>query len=165
MTTLRPGGDPVTVITTHDLLAVHPFLSGLTKEQLELLAPWASRSTFPAGARVFSEGGSADRFWLIRDGQVALDIYVPGRGDVAVETIGPGAVLGWSWLYPPYRWHLGATAVEQTFAVALDAAAVRRLCDADPRLGLALHQRFVGVIGERLQATRVRLLDLYGAGS
>jgi CRP/FNR family transcriptional regulator, cyclic AMP receptor protein len=151
--------------TTYDLLAAHPFLSSLSAEHLRQLAPWATRSSFPAGARVFSEGGQADRFWLIRDGQVALDIYVPGRGDVVVETIGPGSVLGWSWLFPPYQWHLGATAVVQTFSVALDAAAVRRLCGTDPWLGLALHQRFVGVAVDRLQATRVRLLDLYGSAT
>jgi CRP/FNR family transcriptional regulator, cyclic AMP receptor protein len=155
----------VAAMTTYDLLADHPFLSGLSREQLDQLAPWASRTTFHAGARVFSEGGRADRFWLIRDGQVALDIYVPGRGDVVVETVGPGSVLGWSWLFPPYQWHLGATAVEQTYAVVLDAAAVRKLCATDPWLGLALHQRFVGVVVDRLQATRLRLLDLYGGGS
>jgi CRP-like cAMP-binding protein len=150
------------IITTYDLLAEHPFLAGMPREHLERLAPWGHRSLFHAGTRVFSEGGRAERFWLIRDGRVALDTHVPGRGDVVVETLGPGAVLGWSWLFPPYRWHLGATAVVQTLTVELDADGVRRLCADDPAIGYDLHRRFIEVVVDRLQATRMRLLDLYG---
>jgi CRP-like cAMP-binding protein len=149
------------ITTTYDLLAGHPFLAGLAREQLERLAPWGNRSSFHAGARVFSEGGRAERFWLIRDGQVALDIHVPGRGDVLIETLGAGAVLGWSWLFPPYRWHLGATAVAQTLTVEFDAAGVRQLCAGDPAIGAELYRRFITVVVDRLQATRLRLLDLY----
>jgi CRP-like cAMP-binding protein len=146
------------VTTTYDLLAAHPFLDGMPAELLEQLAPWGRRSMFHAGARVFSEGGRAERCWLIRDGRVALDAQVPGRGQVVVETLGPGSVLGWSWLSPPYRWHLGATAVEQTLTVELDGPGLRRLCDQDPRMGYELYRRFLDVVVDRLQATRRRLL-------
>jgi len=152
----------MTVATTYDLLAAHPFLAGLTRPQLEKLSPWAHRSLFQAGARVFSEQGRAQRFWLIREGSVALDMYVPGRGAVVVETLGPGAMLGWSWLHPPYRWHLGATALTQTLTIEFDGEAVRRLAADDPELGYELYRRFLAVVVDRLQATRIRLLDLYG---
>lgn len=147
---------------TYELLASHPFLAGLNRRQLERLAPWGHRSLFQTGARVFSEGGRAERFWLIRDGTVTLDTHVPGSGDMVVETLTGGAVLGWSWLYPPYRWHLGATAVAQTLTVEFDGPAVRRICDEDPVLGYELYRRFLPVVAGRLQATRLRLLDLYG---
>lgn len=150
---------------TYDLLVAHPFLAGMAPQRLGRLASWGTRSLFHTGARVFSEGGKAERFWLIRDGQVALDIHVPGRGDLLIETLGPGAVLGWSWLFPPYRWRYGATAVTQTLTVAFDAAAVRRACTEDPELGYELYRRFIAVVTDRLQATRLRLLDLYGSGS
>lgn len=149
--------------TTYELLARHPFLAGIEEEPLRRLAPWASPSAFAAGARIFSEGGKANRFWLIRDGRVALDTYVPGRGEVVVDTIGPGAVLGWSWLFPPYRWHFGATAVVPTHTLELDAAGVAGLCGNDPALGNQLYRRFMAVVIDRLQATRLRLLDLYGS--
>jgi len=155
----------VSVVTTYDLLTAHPFLAGLTRQQLERLSPWAHRALFQAGARVFSEQGRAQRFWLIREGNVALDMYVPGRGAVVIETLGAGAVLGWSWLYPPYRWHLGATALTQTLTVEFDGVAVRRLAREDPALGSELYQRFIAVVADRLQATRLRLLDLYGDAS
>jgi CRP/FNR family cyclic AMP-dependent transcriptional regulator len=146
--------------TAYDLLAAQPFLAGLSEEHLRRLSYAASRTVFHAGSRVFSEGSQADRFWLINRGQIDLDTYVPGRGDVVVETLGPGAVLGWSWLFPPYRWHFGAYAVETTFALKLDAFAVRRLCDSDHELGYQLTRRFMQLAVDRLQATRMRLLDL-----
>jgi len=147
--------------TTYDMLAAHPFLAGMDRPQLQRLASWGRRSSFHAGTRVFSEGGHADRFWLIREGQVALDTHIPGRGDVVIETLGPGAVLGWSWLFPPYRWHFGATTVEPTLTVEMDGKSILRLCGEDPEIGYQLNRRFVQVVVERLQATRIRLLDLY----
>jgi len=71
-------------------------------------------------------------------------------------------VLGWSWLFPPYRWHFGASAVETTLALELDGPGVRSLCEHDPALGYLLVSRFMGLVVERLQATRLRLLDLWG---
>jgi CRP-like cAMP-binding protein len=144
-----------------DLLAAHPFMDGLTPSQLQRLAAWAHRSQFREGSRIFTEGGRADRFWLIRDGHVALDTQVPGRGEVVIETLGPGSVLGWSWRFAPYVWHFGATAVEPTLTIEFDGAGVHRVCNEDPALGYALTSRFMRVVIDRLQNTRIRLLDLY----
>jgi CRP/FNR family transcriptional regulator, cyclic AMP receptor protein len=146
--------------TAQDLLVAHPFLAGLPADRMERLSYWSRRQTFRAGARLFEEGGHADRFWLIRDGRVALDLHCP-RETVVVEMLGPGTVLGWSWLFAPYRWHFGATAVADTLAVELDGPAVRDLCAADPALGFELTTRFLAVVVERMQTTRIRLLDLY----
>jgi CRP/FNR family cyclic AMP-dependent transcriptional regulator len=147
--------------TAFDLLAAQPFLAGLTDHQLNKLAPWSRRSLVHAGNRLFREGSPADRFWLIKSGRVNLDTHIPGRGDVVIDTIGAGDVLGWSWLFPPYRWHFGAVAIETTMSIELDGPAVRSLCERDPELGYELSNRFMQVMVERLQATRLRLLDLY----
>jgi CRP/FNR family cyclic AMP-dependent transcriptional regulator len=147
--------------TAYDLLATQPFLGGLTAAQLDKLSFWSKRTVFHAGTRLFREGHRADRFWLIREGHVTLDTHVPGHGDVIVETLGPGAVLGWSWLFPPYRWHFSASAVETTLAVELDGPGVRELCERDKELGYFLVHQFMAVVVERLQNTRLRLLDLY----
>ncbi|TLQ48670.1 cyclic nucleotide-binding domain-containing protein [Streptomyces marianii] len=122
----------------------------------------AREAAFPGATRIFEEGGEADRFWVIRSGTVALDVHVPGRGQAVVETIGRGALLGWSWLCPPRRWHLGAETRGPVRAWEFDAAAVRGLCSERPELGLALVTVVAETIGDRLRATRTRLLDLYG---
>jgi CRP/FNR family cyclic AMP-dependent transcriptional regulator len=147
--------------TSHDLLRSQPFLADLDDWQLECLARRARRSMFHAGNRLFSEGDPADRLWLIVRGRVNVDTHLPGRGDVLVDTLGPGSVLGWSWLFPPYRWHFGAVAIENTHSIELDGPAVREMCQRDPILGYRLTVGLMTVVVDRLQATRRRMIDVY----
>jgi CRP/FNR family transcriptional regulator, cyclic AMP receptor protein len=149
--------------TVAERIAAHPFFAALTGEQREMLALDGTPVTFTSGERVFAEGGAADRFWLIEDGSIALDMRVPGRGDQIVETLAAGTVLGWSWLHPPYLWHFGAVARVFVTAIEFDAVAVRRRCEGDPAFGYAALRLFTPVITARLQATRLRLLDLYAS--
>jgi CRP/FNR family transcriptional regulator, cyclic AMP receptor protein len=142
-------------------ISAHRFFAALTDRQRAALAEDGAAMTFTAGDRLFDEGGRADKFWLVEEGCIALDLRVPGRGDQIVETLAAGTVLGWSWLHPPYRWHFGAVARVATAAIEFDAPSVRRRCEADPAFGYAILRVFTPVITERLQATRLRLLDLY----
>ncbi len=159
----RRTGHAGGVHTTVDLLAAQPFLSGLTPHQLDLLAPLATRSMFHAGNRIFREGTPADQFWLITDGRVDLDSEVPGYDNLVFETLRAGTVLGWSWMFPPHRWHFGATAVATTYAVTFNGPLVTALCRRDPALGYELSMRFLQVMGNRLQAARLRLGELHRA--
>lgn len=139
----------------------HGFVGALSPEYRQRLMSLAREVVWPADTRVFDEGDEADRFWIIRSGRVALDVHLPGAGAITVETIGNDELLGWSWLFEPYRWHLGAQALTPTRAYEFDAARVRTARDADPAFGLAITDRVAQVIARRLKATRLRLLDLY----
>jgi CRP/FNR family transcriptional regulator, cyclic AMP receptor protein len=139
-------------------LAAHSFLHGMPPEQLSVLAETASEVSFPARHRLFEDGGNAGRFWLIRSGRVALDLDVPGQGPMVIGTLGMGELLGWSWLFPPFRWAFGAVAIGPVQAFEFDAAAVRARCASNPALGYELTQRVARVLAHRLQATRVRLI-------
>lgn len=141
------------------------FLDALPAVHRGWLLGFAHEVTVEAGTRLFDEGDVADRFWIIRSGRAALDVHIPGRGAVVVETLGDGELLGWSWLFEPYRWHLGAYTRSAVHAYEFDAARVRGAMEDDPAAGLALF-RCIGdqVIGRRLRAARTRLLDLYGPG-
>jgi CRP/FNR family transcriptional regulator, cyclic AMP receptor protein len=150
--------------TAYELMSAHPFLAGLTPSQLDRLSVWSSARSFGTGVRLFEEGGRADRFWLLHDGTVTLDVHGP-TGNLLVETLGPGTVLGWSWMNPPYRWRFGAAVTQAALALEFDGPAVRDICDTDPALGYELTKRFMAVVVDRLQATRVRLLDLYRTAS
>lgn len=134
----------------------------MTKEHREQLLSLAREVSFETGRRIFEEGGAADRFWIIHTGTVALDLQVPGMPAAVIETLGPGRLLGWSWLVPPHEWHLGAEAVSPVRAYEFDAATVRGLCSADPGLDHELWTYVAGVLARRLRSSRVRLLDLYG---
>ncbi|WP_405067636.1 cyclic nucleotide-binding domain-containing protein [Kribbella sp. NBC_01510] len=134
----------------------------LGPHEREMLLSTAHEVDYDDGVRLFDEDGAANCCWLIQHGRVALDTAVPGRGHVVVQTLGPGDLLGWSWLVPPYRWHFGARAVGTVHATAFDAERLRLLADQDPSLGYALTRRLLVVVLDRLQSTRARLLDVYG---
>src|SRR6516165_11677884 len=147
---------------TAEALANHPFLHGMSRDHLAVLAEAAADVMFPARHRLCEDGHNATHFWLLQSGQVALDLDVPGQGRMKVETIGMGELLGWSWLFPPYRWAFGAVAATTVEAFEFDAPAVRQACVADLGLGFELTRRLAHVVAKRLQATRVRLITTSG---
>lgn len=140
-----------------------PVFAGLEADRAAQLAGCAQTTGWEAGEMLFREGDDADAFYVVRRGRVALELFVPNRGSLTVETIEPGEVVGWSWLFPPFRWHFDGRAVEAVRAIAVDGACLRAKCDDDPALGYDLLRRFSQVMLERLQATRLRLADVYGS--
>jgi CRP/FNR family transcriptional regulator, cyclic AMP receptor protein len=144
------------------LLGEVQIFDGMESDQLELIAGCGKIAGFEEGEYLFREGESADTFYLLRHGRVALDLFMPERGAMTIATLGPGEVVGWSWLFPPYRWHLDARVLERCSAVALDGKCLRGKAEADHHLGYELMKRFAGQMVERLQQTRVQILDVYG---
>lgn len=144
------------------IVSEHPFFAGLEQQYCDLLAGCARNVRFEAGSYLFHEGDAADEFYLIRHGHVALQMDAPGRGALTFQTLGPGEIVGVSWLVAPYRWSYDARAVELTRAIGMDAKCLRGKCDDDHSLGYALFQRFIPIVAERLQATRLQMLDVYG---
>jgi CRP-like cAMP-binding protein len=116
---------------------------------------------FDEGKFLFRDGDDANTFYVIRAGRVAIEIFSPKRGPITVQTVREGEVLGWSWLFPPYKWHFDARALELTRAISLDGKCLRNKCEEDHDLGYELMKRFSEVMIQRLQATRLQVLDLY----
>lgn len=149
--------------TLQAILAEHPFAKDLDQRYLNLLVGCAMNVRFEAGEFLFREGEEANHFYLIRQGFVAIEVHAGSAGQINVATLGEGEVLGWSWLFPPYRWKFDARAVESTRAIALDGKCLRVKCEADHDLGYELLKRFAYLVEQRLDATRLQLLDVYGA--
>jgi CRP/FNR family cyclic AMP-dependent transcriptional regulator len=150
------------VETLEHELRSHPFVGDLEPAYLTLLASCATNVEFPAGRFLFREGAHASRCFLIRAGKVKLEIATLGRGPIIIETLGAGEVTGFSWLLEPHMYQFDGRAIEPVRAVALDGDGLRARCEQDPRLGFELMRRFARLATERLQATRLRLLDVYG---
>jgi CRP/FNR family transcriptional regulator, cyclic AMP receptor protein len=142
----------------------HPFLEGMDRQHLRLLSEWAMRANFAEQEFIFRQGEPANRFYLIQAGSVFITSRVPGRGQVTIQTIGSGEALGWSWLFEPYRWHFDAWADEPTRAVYFQSNVLREQCEQDPNLGYELMIRVSHVVVQRLQATRLKLLQACAAG-
>ena|SRR5581483_778940 len=145
------------------LIGQHPFFNGMEMRHLMFLSGCASNVRFEPEEFVFREGEEANRCYLLRQGKVTLEIDAPPRGPIVIQTLGEGDVLGWSQLFPPYRWVFTARAIELTRAIALDAKCLREISEADHDFGYELLKRFSRIIQKRLQATRLQLVSIYKA--
>jgi len=146
------------------VIADHPFVVGLPEGTPELIARCARWATFPTGEFLLGEGEEADTLHLVEQGRVAVEIHMPSRENVVIETVDAGHVVGLSWMAPPFRWHFDVRALTPVSTVAVDRDELRTQLGRHPDIGYALLDRLNSVLLERLQATRVRLLDLYRLG-
>nr|MBN2276441.1 cyclic nucleotide-binding domain-containing protein [candidate division Zixibacteria bacterium] len=146
------------------ILSEHPFLEGMSQKHIELLVGCASNVVFKAGEFIFREGEPADNFYFIRHGRVLVETHVPQKGPIVIRSRAEGEIFGWSWMVPPYKWHFDARATELTRAITLDGKCLRTKCEEDHDLGYEIMKRFALVIAERLEATRLQLMDIYGNG-
>jgi CRP-like cAMP-binding protein len=149
--------------TIEQYLPDHPFFAGLGADAMALVSGCATNVSFATDEFLFHEGEPADRFFVIRRGRVAIEVHAPAAGTVVLDTADAGDIVGWSWLVPPYHWLFDARAVEATGAIVFDGRCLRDKCEEDPRMGYELSRRVIRVMSDRLVASRVRLLDLYGA--
>jgi CRP/FNR family transcriptional regulator, cyclic AMP receptor protein len=145
-------------------LAQHSFFVGLSDEQLNLVASLATSARYGAQQRVFKYDTDADRFYVLRDGKVGVEIPAVEGEPLRIQTVGNGGVLGWSWLIPPYRWLFDARALAPSEIVILDGARLRAECEIDPRLGYELLKRFAALMAERLNASRLAAIRHYTGG-
>jgi CRP/FNR family transcriptional regulator, cyclic AMP receptor protein len=139
-------------------VALHPFFAGMKPDYLELLAKCAMAAHFRKGQTILREGEFANSFYVIESGSVSLESGA-GLGDpVLFETIGPGDLLGWSWLFPPYVWRFTARATEPVSSLFFYGAILREHCQNDHSLGYELLKRAAAVMLRRMQAARDHML-------
>jgi CRP/FNR family cyclic AMP-dependent transcriptional regulator len=145
-----------------ELLRTSPLFADLEEPSLLALARYGDEACFAAGSLLGRDGWPADRFFVLLEGTVALEVHDPSRGPIPIEELTVPEVVGWSWLMPPYRWHFDVRAVTPVRAIAIEAEALRVAMSRDAAFGFALMSRFARVVLQRLQATRLRLLAATG---
>ena len=151
--------------TTAKLLREHGFLAGMSPATLDVLSEAATIVRFDPGSLLLREGEDAGTLFLVTRGRVAIEIHAPSRGPIVIDTVEPGHVVGLSWMAAPFRWQFDARALEPVEAVAIDTQHLREDLAVHPEAATELHQRLSAVVLARLQATRIRLLDLYANAS
>jgi CRP-like cAMP-binding protein len=145
-----------------EILVDQPLFESMAPEYLDHIAGCASNVRFKQREQIFKDGDAADFFYLVRHGRVGLDIFVPHRGPVTIETVKEGEVLGWSWLFPPYKRQYDARAIVLTRAVAFDGRCLRTKSEENKEFGYDLMKRFAQVMIDRLHHVRIQMLDIYG---
>jgi len=149
--------------TLERIIEEHPFFAGLDNGFITLMVGCASNVRFKKGEYIFKEGDPANTFYLLRAGRVAIEVFAPQRKPIIIATLAEGEILGWSWLLAPYQWKFHAHAVDDIRAIALDGKCLRAKCEENHDLGYEVLKRFTGIMEQRLEATRLQLLDVYAA--
>lgn len=142
-----------------DLIARQPFLKGLKDDYLRLLTASAMRTQFDAGQLIFQKDDPANRFYLILGGSVVLQTPDTNGAIHILQHLGPGDVLGWSWLYPPYYWHFDAIAEQPTDVIFFYGSRLRLDCEKNHGFGYEMMKRMSEVLINRLQATRRQWIE------
>ena len=148
-----------------ELMNEHPFFEGMRPEWLELISGCGRNVAYRAGESIATAGEPCKEFFAVRSGQVAIEIYSPGAGAFTVQTLSDGAIFGWSWILPPHEWMFDFRATATTHAVRFDTTCLLTKCEESPEMGYEFMRRFALVLSDRLRATRLRLLDVYGHSS
>lgn len=141
------------------IIAGHPFFAGLSEQSLEFMAGCAEKRRVKEDEVLFRHGGKADRFYLVLDGRVTVEVAAIQGPSLDLRELGPGDILGWSWLIPPYKWHFQARAEEPAEVLEFDGAAILARCEDDPTFGYELFKRFSGLMSERLAAAREKMMN------
>jgi CRP/FNR family cyclic AMP-dependent transcriptional regulator len=151
----------MTDITPAVFFATHPVFRSISPEHLALVASFATTQRYASQRRVFEYDKRADRFFVVQSGRVAIEVPSVEGEPLMIQTLGPGSVLGWSWLLPPYRWLFDARALTTTEVVAVDGERLRAACDQDPALGYQVLKRFTTLMADRLNAARLTAMRHY----
>ena len=142
------------------LIETHPFVAGFKPEHRTRLAAIAKEVHFEPNQVIFHEGDDYSVFYLLVQGMVALELEVPDHV-LRVQTLYGGDVFDWSALLPHARKHFQARALDPVTALAIEGEELLASFKSEPEFGLAFMLRLMGVVSERLRATRLQLLDMY----
>ena len=139
-----------------------PWFQEISPEHFEKIAGISSLVEVDAKQELFREGDPEDYLYIVLQGRVAIEMFVPGRGRVRIYTAEAMDVVGWSSVTPVVRRRTaGAQAVLPSCLVRLDAAALRKLGEEDHHLGYIVMRRMANVVASRLLTTRLQLLDMF----
>lgn len=145
-----------------ELVAEHPFFKQMPDPYRSLIAGCGKNIRFQAGQVIAKTADPANQFFAIRHGRASIELHSPERGGIILQTVSAGDIVGWSWLFPPYRWTFDLRAIEEVRAISFDGECLRGKCERDPAMGYDFMKRFAEVFMRRLEAARLQLLDLYG---
>jgi CRP-like cAMP-binding protein len=146
------------------LLAVlkkHPFVEEFRPEHIDKLRALAREVSFARDETIFREGDDTHDFYLIVSGRVTLEMLEPDDHVIRVQLLGAGDELGWSSVLMGRGKYFQARSLEPVEALAFDGPQLLEACRADTAFGFAFMYRMLGVVSERLQATRLQLHDMH----
>lgn len=145
--------------STTEYLSAHEFFSGFSDDVLKFLYECSSTREIKKGQILFRQGENADKFYVVKSGRISVQIPAIIGPDLEIQTLGKDQVLGWSWLISPYKWNFQAKAEEHSELLQFDGIAILARCEQEPKFGYELLKKFAGLMSERLNAARLKMMD------
>ena len=142
-----------------EYLSTHEFFSELSVDFMKLLCESVSTLEIKKGDVLFRQGERADKFYIVRNGRIEVQIPAIMGPTLEVQTLGTDQILGWSWLISPYQWHFQAKAEEDSKLLEFDGTAILARCEQEPKFGYELLKRFAALMSERLDVSRQKMMD------
>ena len=143
----------------NDYLSSHPFFDKLDEDFLQFASNSATELQLKKGDILFRQGELADKFYLLREGQISVQVPAIVGPALEIQSLSKGQILGWSWLMPPYRWHFLARVEEDSDLIEFDGISILAHCEEDPKFGYELFKHFAALMSERLEVARQKMMD------
>jgi len=141
-----------------------PWFQELRSEHLQKIMEISQLRSVKAEEILFREGDKEDYLYIVIEGRIALDMFIPHRGKVRIYTAEPWDVFGWSSVTPTiHQRTAGATAVTDGLIVCIDSPRLRQVCDEDRDLGYLVMRRLTNIVASRLLVTRLQLIDMFAS--
>jgi CRP/FNR family transcriptional regulator, cyclic AMP receptor protein len=145
--------------STTQYLSSHEFFSGFSDDALKFLCECSNTHEIKKGQILFRQGESADKFYVLRNGLISIQMPAIIGPNLEIQTLGTNQVLGWSWLIPPFKWNFQAMAEEDSELLMFDGTAILARCEQEPRFGYELLKKFAELMSMRLDAARQKMMD------
>jgi len=142
-----------------EYLSAHEFFSGFSNDDLKFLCEYSSTREIKKGQILFLQGENADRFYVVRNGRISLQMPAIMGPALEIQTVDEDQVLGWSWLISPYQWNFQTKAEDDSELLQFDGAAILARCEQDPKLGFELVKKFAALMSVGLNAARLKMMD------
>jgi CRP/FNR family transcriptional regulator, cyclic AMP receptor protein len=138
----------------------HQALRGFQPQDVQRLAGLGTELRFELDEVIFPQGQRSQNLYLIVSGRVALESIAGGQV-VPVMTLNEGEEMGWSALFANGLTHFQARAISLVRVIAFDGNKLREECEQDAAFGYVMMKRLLEIVTERLDATRMQILDVY----
>jgi CRP/FNR family transcriptional regulator, cyclic AMP receptor protein len=145
--------------STFEYLSGHEFFCEFSNDILKLLSECSSMCEIKKERVLFRQGENADKFYVIRKGRISIQIPAIMGPTLEIQDLGKDQVLGWSWLISPYKWNFQAMAEEDSELLQFDGTALLMRCEQEPKFGYELLKKFAGLMSERLNEARQKIMD------
>ena len=141
------------------ILKGHIFFHDLESEMIDFITNSATIEELDPHEYLFYEGDPASKFYLVLKGLIGIQVFAGNSGFLNIQRLGPGEIIGWSWLLPPYAWFFSGEILKPSHVITFDGETLRNICENNHDFGYAMAKRVTAIVTQRLHETRLKLVE------